>query len=65
MQGSAEVIARLRRWRDHGGTCALSEPTPQGSVVISLLRCDGGEEADRLTTNDPAVLAWLEQEDNA
>lgn len=56
------MIARLRRWSDHGGTCLASEPDRDGQVVISLLRCDGGEEADRFTTSDPVVLAWLDRE---
>lgn len=53
------MISHLRRWRDHGGTCSTSAPDRDGRVVISLLRCDGGEEADRLTTDDPDVLDWL------
>jgi hypothetical protein len=28
-------------------------------VTISLCRCDASEEIDRLTSNDPDLLAWL------
>jgi hypothetical protein len=28
-------------------------------VTIALLRCDGGEEVERLTTSDPRTLAFV------
>jgi hypothetical protein len=34
-----------------------SEP---GSVTVSLRRCDGGEEAERFTSGDPELLAFLD-----
>lgn len=55
----ASEVDRLRRWVEYGGTLAASEPGPDGVVVVSLRRCDGGEEADRLLTDDPAVLDYL------
>lgn len=54
-QDASEDLARLTRWEDSGGewtVLALSPP----SVTIALLSCDAGEEMDRLTTTDPAVL---------
>ncbi len=28
-------------------------------VTIGLLRCDGGEEVDRFTSDDPRLLAFI------
>lgn len=57
---TADALADLRRWEDAGGTWQLLSRTTQGAV-ISLRRCDGGEEADRISSDDPALLAFLEQ----
>jgi len=57
---AADPIAVLRRWEDFGGTWTISERT-EDSVTISLRRCDGGEEAQRLTSTDPALLTWLDR----
>jgi len=59
MQESANTLARLQRWRDHGGTCTTTATSREGQVLVSLRRCDGGEEVDQLTTDDPEVVAWL------
>lgn len=56
---ASEEIERLRRWVEYGGTLAATDPDPAGRVSVSLRRCDGGEEADRLVTGDPVVLAYL------
>lgn len=29
------------------------------AATISMCRCDGGEEVQRLTTQDPDLLGWL------
>lgn len=29
------------------------------SVTVALLRCDGGEEMDRFTSDDPRLLAFI------
>lgn len=51
-------IELLERWQQFGGTWrVLSEL--RDSITISLCRCDGGEEVQRLTSNDPAILTWL------
>jgi hypothetical protein len=31
----------------------------EGSVTLSLCRCDGGEEVQRLTSTDADLLEWL------
>lgn len=51
-------LRRLRRWEDAGGTWRVLARRRDG-VVLSLCRCDGGEEADRFATAVPDVLAHL------
>jgi hypothetical protein len=55
--GSGAVEA-LRRWEDLGATWRVLARRG-GSVTISLCRCDGGEEADRLTSDDAGLLAYV------
>ena len=53
--GEAHDLAVLRRWEDAGGqwhVVARSET----SVRIALCRCDDGEEIERITSRDPALL---------
>lgn len=54
-------VARLRRWVDSGGTWALAARRP-GWVLVSLLRCDGGEEADRFASSDPRLIELVEDD---
>ncbi|ORB63997.1 hypothetical protein [Mycolicibacterium tusciae] len=51
-------VAELQRWQDSG---ALWEVLARksGSVTVALLRCDGGEEMDRFTSDDPRLLAFI------
>ena len=58
MTGDSADLARLHRWEDAGGTWRVLARRAEG-VIVSLCRCDGGEEADRFSTGDPAVLAFL------
>jgi hypothetical protein len=54
--GSAVLV--LRRWEDSGGVWrVLSRSATQ--VDLALLTCDAGEEMDRLTSADPAVLHFI------
>jgi hypothetical protein len=52
-------LDRLRHWVDSGGTWQF-EARRGDSVTISLRRCDGGEEADRFESNDPALIKYVE-----
>lgn len=55
---AAAMLASLERWEDFGGVwrvIALNDTT----ATVSLCRCDGGEEVERLVTRDPAALAYL------
>lgn len=54
----SDSIARLEHWAAHGGTCRLT-PLGAGQAEVVLCRCDGGEEVERFTTADPAVMAWV------
>ena len=51
-------IEVLERWQSFGATWRVVART-QRSVTISLCRCDGGEEVQRLTSTNPELLGWL------
>ena len=50
--------AELQRWQDSGAVWEVVARTA-GSVTVGLLRCDGGEEVDRFTSDDPLLLAFI------
>jgi hypothetical protein len=52
------VIDALDRWSDSGAIWRVDVQTST-SVTISMCRCDGGEEVDRVRSTDPAVINWL------
>ena len=54
-------LDQLLRWESSGGTWRVVGRTPPvvSTLVISLCRCDGGEEMDRLTTGESTVLAYV------
>lgn len=51
-------IEVLERWQSFGAMWRVVARAP-GSVTISLCRCDGGEEVQRLTSTNPELLGWL------
>jgi hypothetical protein len=51
-------VEALRRWEDSGAGWRVLSRTPSG-VVIALMRCDGGEEVDRLVSTDPELLTFV------
>ncbi len=51
-------VAALRRWELAGGTWHVSSSTDD-VVTISLCRCDGGEEVERLVSRDPTLCAYV------
>ena len=53
-------LDRLLRWERAGGTWEVVGRRGD-DLTISLCRCDGGEEADRFTTADPQVRAYIER----
>jgi hypothetical protein len=52
-------LDRLRRWESAGGTWQL-ERRHGDTLTISLCRCDGGEEADRFESAEPALIRYVE-----
>ncbi|OBA86268.1 hypothetical protein A5662_03030 [Mycobacteriaceae bacterium 1482268.1] len=51
-------VAELQRWEDSGAVWSLVSRTSD-RVTIALLRCDGGEEVDRFTSDDPRLLSYV------
>lgn len=48
----------LERWENFGGVWRVLA-LDDHAATVSLCRCDGGEEAQRLTTTEPELVAWL------
>jgi len=55
-------LQELERWESFGGTWALRELTDDGAIV-SLCRCDGGEEVSRIVSSDPAFISWASEQE--
>ncbi|WP_185934626.1 hypothetical protein [Mycolicibacterium hodleri] len=53
-----DYVAELVRWQDAGAIWDVVAQTSQG-VTIALLRCDGGEEVDRFTSDDQRLLEFV------
>ena len=51
-------VAELQRWQDSGAVWEVISRMG-GRVTVALLRCDGGEEVDRFTSDDPRLLAFI------
>ncbi|MEV0358418.1 hypothetical protein AB0H71_20445 [Nocardia sp. NPDC050697] len=54
-----DPVAALRRWTDSGGTWQVIAGGA-GAITVALLPCTGGEEVDRLVSDDPALRAYLD-----
>lgn len=59
-----ELVAALHRWEVSGAAWRVAARGPT-RVTVALLRCDGGEEVDRVTSGDPAWLAHLADRDSS
>jgi hypothetical protein len=53
-----DVVAALRRWEGSGAVWQVVGRTAD-SVTVALLTCDGGQEVERLSSADPALLAYV------
>jgi hypothetical protein len=53
-----DYVAELTRWENSGAVWEIVADTPRG-VTIALLRCDGGEEVDRFTSDDPQLRRFV------
>ena len=60
MEIDRDYVAELTRWTDSGATWAVVARTRNG-LTIALLRCDGGEEVDRFTSDDPRLAAYVDE----
>jgi hypothetical protein len=54
-----DLVAELVRWEDAGANWQVVARTARG-VTIALMRCDGGEEVDRFSSDDPRLLAFVD-----
>jgi hypothetical protein len=57
-------LEALQRWEIAGGHWRVLSRGPTG-LVVSLLRCDGGEEAHRLRTNDQRLAEYVGARDSS
>jgi len=51
-------VAELQRWEDAGAVWSVVA-RKHDRVTVALLRCDGGEEVDRFTSDDPSLLDYI------
>jgi hypothetical protein len=54
----------LRRWEIAGGHWQVRSRGPAG-LVVALLRCDGGEEAHRISSADRAFADYIGERDTS
>ncbi|MFD8102477.1 hypothetical protein ACFV24_23360 [Nocardia fluminea] len=55
---SADPVETLLRWQDSGAVWRVVSRRPD-SVTIGLYECTGGQEVDRFTSTEPALLRFL------
>ena len=53
-----DPVAVLQRWEDAGAVWRVVDRR-RDSVTVALHQCDGGEEVDRISSNDPDLLRFL------
>lgn len=53
-----DYVAELTRWEDAGAVWEVVADTAAG-ITVALLRCDGGEEVERFTSDDPRLRAFV------
>ncbi len=59
MDDDRDRVAELIRWQDAGAAWEVVARTRHG-ITIALLRCDGGEEVERFTSDDPRLIAFVD-----
>jgi hypothetical protein len=55
-----DYVAELGRWQEAGATWQVVAQTSRG-VTVALMRCDGGEEVDRFTSDDSRLLEFVQR----
>ena len=58
MERNPDPAALLCRWEDAGGLWRVLG-RDVGGITVGLYRCDGGEETDRFTADDPRLAEFL------
>ena len=53
-----ERVAALQRWEASGAVWRVVAERPP-ELTIALCRCDGGEEVERFSSEDPEVLTYV------
>ncbi len=56
--GHSGPVDILRRWEESGAVWRVASDTSAGLTIV-LMRCDGGEEVDRLVSEDPDLVAFV------
>ncbi|WP_099039233.1 hypothetical protein [Mycobacterium neglectum] len=51
-------VAELTRWQDSGAVWEVVARRGD-TLTVALLRCDGGEEMDRFTSDDSRLRAFI------
>ena len=51
-------VAEIQRWQDSGAVWEVISRRGD-TVTVALMRCDGGEEMDRFTSDDPRLLDFI------
>lgn len=62
-QSDESPVDVIVRWETFGGAWQVLARTAD-SVTVSLTRCDGGEEVQRLVSGDAALFDWLDAHRN-
>ena len=57
-QAPSADLARLLRWENAGATWQLLT-VHEGVATVSMCRCDGGEEMERLRSAAPDLVAYV------
>jgi hypothetical protein len=55
---SVDRVADIQRWQDSGAVWEVISRSGD-TVTVALMRCDGGEEMDRFTSDDPRLLDFI------
>ena len=55
---SVDRVAELQRWEDSGAHWEV-RARRENRVTVALLRCDGGEEVEQFTSDDPRLLEFI------
>jgi hypothetical protein len=60
----SDLIATIERWYAAGAVWRVVDRRPD-EVTVALLRCDGGEEVERISSGAPAWLDFLAERETS